>query len=444
MFRAGGTLYRQVNHTYRSDYDLLMSSGLHDELAGQGLIVAHRDVTTAVEFPKTGGYKVIQPEEVPLISYPYEWCFSQLQDAALATLNIQLVAMRHGLTLKDASAYNIQFRQGRPVLIDTLSFEKYVEGEPWVAYRQYCQHFLAPLALMAHTDVRLLQLMRVYIDGIPLDLAGRLLPLKTRLKPLLAAHLHLHARSQRRYSDQPGQAKGRRLSRFALDGLLSGLAAATKSLRWRPAGTEWGEYYSFTNYTEGSFDEKKQLIGDFLDQAKPSRVCDLGANTGLFSRLASDQGVDTMAFDIDPAAVEKGYRQVKAQSQTHLLPLVLDLTNPSPGLGWANREREPFVERARADMVLALALIHHLAIANNLPFGRVAEFMGQLADWLIIEFVPKDDSQVQKLLASRQDIFSDYSQERFEAEFGRHYDIKQRRPLKDSRRVLYLMKSKRS
>ena len=250
LFTRHGVLYRQVNQYYKADYDLLMSSGLYASLVKGKLLVPHAevDVPPAV---KEVAYKVIQPERVDFISYPYEWSFSQLKDASLATLTLVRKALKKGMVLKDASAYNIQFHQGRPVLIDTLSFEAYREGEPWVAYRQFCQHFLAPLALMAKRDIRLNQLLRIYIDGIPLDLASSLLPGGTRWNLGLAAHIHLHAGAQKRYSGKEvrKEAVKQGVSRMAFEGLINSLEAVVNGLTWTPGGTEWGAYYDATNYS---------------------------------------------------------------------------------------------------------------------------------------------------------------------------------------------------
>src|SRR5258708_16283925 len=194
VFSRGNTLYRQVEQSYRQEYDTLIECGLYDSLVGAGLLIPHAEENLESGLTNVA-YRVLRPERIPFISYPYEWCFSQLQDAALATLQAQTAALKHGMSLKDASAYNIQFRDGKPVLIDTLSFERYTEGFPWTAYRQFCQHFLAPLALMSHTDVRLSQLLRTNIDGVPLDLASRLLPFWTKLDPFLLAHIHLHSKA---------------------------------------------------------------------------------------------------------------------------------------------------------------------------------------------------------------------------------------------------------
>ena len=440
LFRQDGILYRQVNDAGREAYDRFMASGLYEELAGEGALIPHSETDREPAHPQLA-YKVLLPEPLSFISYPYEWCFGQLKDAALATLKIQKRALKYGMSLKDCSAYNIQFRAQRPILIDTLSFEPYAEGEPWVAYRQFCQHFLAPLALMAYKDIRLGRLLRVFIDGIPLDLASRLLPRRTWLSPSLLTHLHLHAAAQRRYAQvNVRQARGtRRMSRNAMFGLVDSLRTTISRLRWRSNGTEWEHYYAIHEYSPTSLEHKRRLVDEYLDAIHPASVWDLGANTGLFSRLASRRGVPTLAFDIDPGAVESNYQAALAEGDEHLLPLVLDLTNPSPSLGWANRERASLVERAPAEAVLALALIHHLAISNNVPLSQLADFFARMGRWLIIEFVPKDDPQIQKLLRSREDIFPDYDLQGFENAFAGKFRLHKSAAIEGSERRLYLM-----
>ncbi len=440
LFLRDGTLYRQVNASYREHYDHLMTSGLYAELTRQGLLVQHEETGVDAELPDRS-YKVVRPEVVGFVSYPYEWSFSQLRDAALVTLRVQQVAMQHGMTLKDCSAYNIQFWRGLPVLIDTLSFERYREGQAWVPYRQFCQHFLAPLALMALTDIRLGQLLRVYIDGIPLDLASALLPGRTRLSPALLSHIHLHAKSQEHYADRAVDTSARKMPRLAFLGLADNLESAVKGLKWAPRG-DWADYYAETNYSDTALQAKRRLVDEFVRQANPATVWDLGANTGRFSRIAAALGAQTVSFDSDPACTEANYRECVEKHETRILPLWLDLTNPSPGIGWHNRERMSLVDRGPADAALALALIHHLAISNNVPFARLAEFFAQVCRSLIVEFVPKSDSQVQKLLASREDVFADYAQPAFEEAFGRCFDIQRVVQIDDSERTLYLMARK--
>ncbi|MFZ5878507.1 MAG: SAM-dependent methyltransferase [Chloroflexota bacterium] len=440
LFTRDGVLLRQVNRSYADEYTRLMESGLYEKLVKAGMLIPHLEVEQAPAQAESA-FKVIQPERVPFISYPYEWSFSQLKDAALATLSIQKRALKAGMWLKDASAYNIQFVRGRAALIDTLSFGLYQEGQPWDAYRQFCQHFLAPLALMSHVDVRLGQLLRIHIDGVPLDLASRLLPFRTKLDFGLLTHIHIHAGAQTRYADVEvrREASKGRMNQNAFLGLIESLEGAVNKLVWKPAGTEWGHYYDITNYSDDAFEHKKQLVGEWAARAAPSIVWDLGANNGVFSRQAAASGAFTVAFDVDPAAVEQNYRQVKNSKEQTLLPLVLDLTNPSPALGWANTERDAFLQRGPADLVLALAVIHHLAISNNVPLPHLADFFAQAGRRLVIEFVPKTDSQVRKLLATRADIFPSYTLEGFEAAFAARFKVLEKVRLRESERTLYFM-----
>ncbi len=445
IFTHQGTLYRQVQDSYRQEYHLLTSSGLYQDLVDAGLLVPHTEVS--LDFAQgTGAHRVLKPERISFISYPYEWSFSQLRDAALATLQIQQRAMRCGMSLKDASAYNIQFRCGKPIMVDTLSFEKYEEGRPWVAYRQFCQHFLAPLALMSRVDVRLGQLLRIHLDGIPLDLASRLLPGGSRLDPGLLTHIHLHGAAQKRYADRPvaPSTPRARMGRTALLALVDSLEGTVRRQSWKPAGTEWGEYYGNTNYSSEAMAGKRRIVSDLLAAITPTprMVWDLGANTGEFSRIASGMGAETIAWDIDPAAVEKNYIDSRSSGEARVLPLLQDLTNPSSYLGWALRERGSILSRGPADGALALALVHHLAIGNNVPLDRVAAFFQSMCRWLIVEFVPKSDSQVQRLLANREDVFPNYTPHGFEAAFDRYFDTVRCAGVPDSERTVYLMRAK--
>jgi hypothetical protein len=441
LFWRDGELFRQINHKYQENYDLFLKSGLYQDLVDNGLLIPHQEVDVD-PFESANVYRVIRPKRVAFISYPYEWSFGQLKDAALTTLTIQKRALSFGMSLKDSSAYNIQFSSGKPILIDTLSFEKYEEGKPWVAYRQFCQHFLAPLALMSYCDVRLGQLLRVYIDGIPMDLTSELLPFRTRFNLSLLTHIHLHAAAQKRYAGKniSMSSKNREINQTGLMGILISLESIIKKLTWNPKGTDWADYDSTHNYNEISIDHKKQLVSTYIKRINPKTVWDFGANTGVFSRLASQHQINTIAFDIDPGAVELNYRQVVANKEEYLYPLLLDLSNPSPDLGWHNHERRSLFNRGNAGMVLALALVHHLAITNNVPLEQIARFLADAGEWLVIEFVPKDDPQTQRLLASREDIFVDYSQERFEEIFGIYFQIEDTMEIKNTGRTLYLMK----
>jgi ribosomal protein L11 methylase PrmA len=444
VWTDGGAVYRHVGAEHREHYDTMLASGLYEDLVAAGLIVPHEEVTD-VASPRPGAYKVLKPEVVSFISYPYEWSFSQMKDAALLTLDLQKRAMERGMSLRDASAYNVQFHKGRPVLIDTLSFEVLQEGKPWIAYRQFCQHFLAPLALMAHCDVRFGSLSRTYIDGVPLDLAAAVLPRRTRYSPGLLAHIHAQARVEMRHqrATTPPKTSNRELSLQRLKGIVWNLERTVRKLEWSLPKTAWRDYYQEAgHYSDAALDHKKDLVGSLLDDAGGESVWDLGGNVGVFSREASSRGRQVVCFDIDPGCVEMNYRKVRTDGEDNVLPLLCDLRNPSPSLGWANRERWSLAERGPADVAMALALIHHLAVGNNVPLPMVAQYFAELGNKLIIEFVPKSDPMVQTLLANRDDIFPDYDIPGFEHAFGQYFEIDRREPIKDTDRVLYLMHRK--
>ncbi len=442
VFSYRKEIYRQVNKAYKGTYESLLRSGLYEDLSTNGLLVAHDEIAKFKGPTTKDAYKIIKPQQIPFISYPYEWSFSMLKDAALLTLEVQKRALARDHILKDASSYNVQFLGSKPIFIDTLSFEKYNASEPWIAYRQFCQHFLAPLALMAYCDVRSNKLLIANIDGIPLDMAKSLLPKRTQLKMGLLFHIHTHAKAQAKHGASGVGAKQQRISKRALVGIIDSLEQTIRGLKWNPAGTEWGEYYTFTNYQKAAFKRKMDYLESYIKATKPKTVWDLGANTGVFSRIAAKRSDSVIAFDIDPAAVEKHYLKLKDSNDIKITPLVQDLTNPSSSIGWAGVERLSLADRGPADVVMALALVHHLRIGNNVPLISIADYLSKLGDKLIIEYVPKNDSQVRKLLASRKDIFGDYTQAEFELAFKQHYRITKRSPIKGTKRTLYLMKAK--
>lgn len=448
VFRRDGVLYRQINASFADDWTAFESSGLHTALVSEGVLVA--DAPASVDLAsEPGAVAVIHPEEIGFISHPFEWSFSQLKDAALLTLRAQSMAGEHGMTLRDASAYNVQFHDGKPVLIDTLSFERAAGDQPWKPYRQFCENFLAPLALMAHRDGRLGQLLRTWVDGVPLDLASELLPRRTRfLSPGLAAHIHLHARAQRQHAGESTpdgatapravtMSEGRRLA------LLDHLRRTVEGLKLPAHGTVWADYADQTSYSETGTSSKEAIVRRQLEAVAAEggkRAWDIGANTGRYSAIATEAGFWVLALDIDWAAVERHYLALRARGERRIMPLLADIAEPSPGIGWANAERAPLIERSNADVVVALALVHHLAIGRNVPLPMISRLMARLSPHLIIEWVPKSDRMVERLLAAREDVFADYTPEGFRAAFRTDFEIVEETPIEDSGRVLFRMR----
>ncbi len=442
VFQREGEIYRKVNPCYLETYARFMESGLYAELVSKKLLVSHA-VVDEPDLTRDGGV-VILPRRIPVVSYPYEWSFQQLKDAALLTLSIAGVALKHGMVLKDASAYNVQFLDGEPVFIDTLSFEPYEEGSPWVAYGQFCRHFLAPLYLAARKDYRCMLLTRDFIDGVPLDYARALLGPPRRLSLTEIVHLRLHARLQRsKAGDQGKSTQGKRLPKSALLGLLDSLESGVRKLEWKPGRTEWGDYYSHTNYTDQASLDKKERIAEMIESLQPEVVWDIGANDGTYSRIAAKNAKQVVALDIDPVAVNANYKKSRRDKETNLLPLLMDFTNPSPGIGWLCAEREALFARASADLVMALAVVHHFCISNNVSLERLVDFFASITRGrVLVEFVPKSDSQVEILLATREDVFPRYELEAFKHAFDVHFELERERTIQGSGRTLLLFKKR--
>ncbi len=439
IYYHNGEIYRQINLSYAPNYDLLMNSGLYQKLVDEQLLIPHTEISET-NFQTELVYKTIKPEIIPFITYAYEWSFNQLKDAALITLKIQQIAQEYGMSLKDASVYNIQFYQGKMIFIDTTSFE-IKNDKPWVAYRQFCQHFLAPLLLMRYVDLRLNSLLRIYLDGIPLDLTSKLLPVRTYLNLNTLINIHLHAKSQNYYANKPLQNKNVSMSSTNSQGILQSLISIISSLKIPKQKTEWGKYYNNTNYSELAIKSKHSIIKEMIIKVSPRIIWDIGGNNGEFSNNQSNSVEYIINSDIDPNAINQSYDEIKAKNITNIIPILSDFSKPTPAIGWNNNERKSLFERiTNVDLVMALALIHHLAISNNLPFSNITEVFSQIAPYLIIEFVPKEDSKVQILLQSREDIFSEYDQPHFEESFLNRYEIMETQPITDSKRILYLMK----
>ena len=442
MFEQDGTLLRAVNPIYFSQYHSLRDSGFYKKLMDNGLLIPHEEVSadeTRI---------VLKPERIAFFSYPYEWSFGQYKHAALHTLKLQKYCLQNGWTLKDATAFNITFHKGAPVFVDTLSFDPYTEGEPWRAYKQFLMHFLAPLVLAKYHGNDMLKSLQQYIDGVPLQKVAKMLPFRTRFSPVLYTNIFLTAKYDAKYSsDEGGSEKKISITRKQQEKILDALYNYIKDLELDEK-TQWKDYYAITNYDAEAFEYKKQLVKKWYASINASKAVDLGGNDGTFSRVLKDDASELLVTDIDPNAVNQNYSQVLKNKEKNLLPLVSDLLNPSPGIGFNNRERSPLQHRIKEggyDVALALALIHHISLTGNVPFTMSAEMFASLTPYLIIEFPDREDSWVSFLLKSKREFaghFDYYNKANFEQEYASFYDIVEKQQIPGTHRTMYLLKRK--
>ncbi|MEO8582905.1 MAG: hypothetical protein ABI415_03855 [Flavitalea sp.] len=437
VFQYQSKYYRQVNKSYSDNYDLLISSGLYKILTEKKSLIAHSEVNE--HFPGSNlHYKTLLPQQVPFISYPYEWSFDMLKDAALLTLEINNIAIAHGMILKDATGFNIQFINGKPVFIDTLSFEKYDDSRPWIAYRQFCESFLFPLYLSHYCYSKAQKLLSIYPDGIPLLVTAKLLPYKSRFN--LDVWMHVYLQKKAYTSSVQGDERKVVFSKHKMKLLLDSLMNSCKRLKSNEEGV-WNNYYEERILSKEYLEQKEKIFNEFLYSLSFKTVIDLGSNEGHFSLIAAKKTAIVISTDSDAGAVNNLYKTIK-QTGTSVLPLVVDICNPTPAVGFNNEERNSFVQRAKADLVLALALVHHLSISKNITFAMLAEFLQNMGHALIIEFVPKEDEKVKVLLKNKTDIFDWYTELNFEEQFARYFAIEQKQVIPGTARILYRMSRK--
>lgn len=435
IFRADGRVYRQVNKHYAATYDRFMQSGLYEKLTASNRVVRHEALSDNI----TGSndwYKTLLPEQLQFISYPYEWCFDQLKDAALLVLDILKESIAYGFILKDATPFNVQFHKGKPVWIDTLSFEPYDPSKPWVAYRQFCECFLFPLYLGRYLKTDIHKTLSTYLEGIPASLTARLLPMRSGLSLGVWLHVYLQGAVKGEHKPAQGQAA---FSKKKLLNLVMHLESIIGGFRGRRTGTTWSDYYDATILSHRYLTEKEKIFREMLQGVQFSTALDAGTNDGHFAKILAENGAEVIAIDNDSASINRLYAHIKKENAGNILPLQVDVTQPSPALGFRNRERDAFFDRVHAELVSALALIHHLVVSKNIPLDALADFFAEITSkYLLIEFVPPGDPKVVEISKSRTAMHA-YDVETFESSFGRQFNILRKEKVPGTERVLYLM-----
>lgn len=442
IFTEEGVIKRTIFPIYFKQYNALTSAGFFDSLFKNKLLIPHKEIANSED------KIVIQPENIPFITYPYEWSFNMYKEAALLTLKLQKYSLEKGFSLKDATAFNITFHDGKAIFIDTLSFDFYQENTPWRAYKQFITHFLGPLVLAHYHGAQSLKLMSNFIDGIPIKMLASMLPFKTKMNPFLYANIHLLAKFEDKHNeDYKGESKASVLSKKGQLNIIQSLYDYIKKLTLKEH-SEWGNYYDKTNYSNDAFVQKSTIINKWIVNLNTKTLIDVGGNDGTFVRKIDTDLKQALVCDIDNNAVDFNYKAIRENKESFITPFVLDVLNPSAAIGFQNKERDSFINRMKdfaPDVTLALAVIHHMSLSGNVTFEMSAQFFASFSKHLVIEFPKRKDSWVERLLNSKVDFkehFDWYSLENFEAAYATYFEVIEKKPIANSERVMYLLKPK--
>ncbi len=447
---APDAVYRALSGTGAADWRALKESPLLERLSSEGMLIGTEEAGAAAladgaaDILPEGTETVLRHERLPFVSYPYEWTFSMLREAALLTLELELACLDDGLTLKDATPYNVQFRGAEPVFIDVGSFERLREGEPWAGYRQFCMQFLYPLLLAAYKDIPFQPWLRGSIDGITPSEAARFFTLRDRFRRGVLTHVALHARLERRYEDREGGEvkKDLKKANFKPELIKANVARMQKlvsKLSWKPGETAWTNYRKENTYSDADAERKAAFVREAAAAARPALTWDMGCNDGAYSRIAAESSGYVVAFDYDQETVDALYRSLRSEGERTILPLVANLADPSPGLGWRGLERRTLEDRGTPDLALALALVHHVSITANVPLAELLDWLAGLGATLVIEFPKREDPMVRRLLSGkREGSNADYRLETFERLLNDRFEVERSETLPSEMRVLYL------
>jgi SAM-dependent methyltransferase len=447
VFYADGQILRGLSDRAAEDWARLEATAFFPALVASGKVVATEayeggDGPSPLSPRGTPWSQVLKHQRVPVVSYPYEWPFAMLREAATLQLDVLLAALDEGLSMKDGTAYNVQFFGARPVFVDVGSFEP-AHG-PWPGYRQFCQTQLFPLLVQAHLGVPYQPFLRGSVDGLrAADVAGMFRGL-ARFRKGVLRNVTLHSVLEQRVKSSSEGVKQRMTKAGYGTELAKAVARNLRKLVQRlevdKRASTWSDYRDTCSYSDADATAKQAFVRAALEEGTPRTVLDLGANDGAYSLLAADHADYVVAVDGDEAVVDRLYRRLRADGRENVLPLVMDLVDPSGGLGWCNRERAPFVERVRPDLTLALALVHHLAIGANVPLPQVVDWLAGFGGRLVVELVHVDDPMVARLLANKPPgLFDDYDRTAFEALLADRFTVERTETLPGGTRTLYLV-----
>lgn len=445
-------ILRGVDAATLANYRELAKADFYLDAIEQGKITRtkHVDKTDvgALAILGDGWAGVLEHERLPLLSYPYEWTFSMLKDAALLHLDLLESALREGWIIKDSTPYNIQFIGASPVFIDIPSFTRRTAGDYWRGYRQFCMLFLYPLMLMAYRQMPYHSLLRGSLDGIAPVEAARFFTGLSRFRKGVLSHVLFPATLERRAAGRTmsgltsRRSKARPQSDAMVFGLVQSIRRIVRKLPISSDASTWSDYTTTHSYDPASFDEKLSFVGNVVSQEHYGTVWDLGSNTGTFSEILEQSADHVVSVDSDHESVERLYLRLRDRGDKKILPLVMDLVDPSPNQGWANTERSSFDNRNQPELILGLALIHHICLSGNVPIPAFLDWLAGTGAKLIIEFVGRDDVMVKEMLSRKLETHADYNLQNFETELDHRYEIGASKLLKDGDRKIYYCEPK--
>jgi len=432
-----GTLIRHIDRRLAHASRTFLQSDLYYNLVKNRRLVDHDEVGTDVS--NSSNSLLLQPRQIPIVTYPYEWPFSLLKKAALLTVDIQREAVEAGFTLRDGTAFNVLFEGVHPIFIDFGSFDVLTPGLPWAGYKQFCEHFLAPLALAASFRNAPNTYNSVAMDGYPLGIASSMMPNRSWMNWGVLWHIHLHSRAIRKgASNSAGNPKAKHMSSRSLIGLIASLRNTINGLKYHVDKGDWATYYADNSYSSRAMAHKEEMVDIWLgSRPKSELILDLGGNAGRFSAIASKYSKNVILVDNDHDSVELAAREFDKRGITNIHSVLHDLTDPFMGRGWAGSERSGFYDRIKPQTSLALALIHHLVIGAGIPMELVAAYFRDITPELIIEFIPPGDPMIDLLSTNKKGQHHEYTKAKFEQAFSGQFSLKHEREISESGRVLY-------
>lgn len=445
VFIKEGKVYRALRRESLADWQALRDSRFWNRSIENGWIIGTRELQAEEPRDLPEGFEeILVHEAVPFISYPYEWCFEMLRDAALLTLQINREGLVDGFITKDGSAFNVQWRKSTPVFIDVGSLSRWQPGQAWAGYQQFCQHFLNPLLVTYLRNIPFRPWLRGSLDGIETETAKSLLWPRFAATPGVFKDIFLHSLLLRASAGTKRSVRQELKSHsFGPEVVQANLRRLTKvieRLGLRAGSSGWSGYEEDNRYSDEDRGAKRDFVTRAIETCDPALVWDLGCNTGEYSRLAAEAGALVVAMDGDERAVARLYERTKSHAKGEILPLVIDLTDPSPDTGWRGRERLCLISRGRPDMIFFLALVHHLALTKSIPLDEIVGWLAETGTRVVFEFVHREDRMAQHLLRNKEERYEGYSLQRFRGLLNGRFVVEDEREICEGQRTLFLLR----